>query len=148
MSFCKLNYHIIFATKFRSPIIVPEVEKQIYTLLFNILKQNKCHVHRIGGMFDHVHILTDVPQTIRLSDLVRELKSKSSHIIKNQRILPVWPGWQDGVGLFSVSYGNLVTVKNYIMNQKEHHRKVTFLEEYRRILIEEGIDPESPYFPK
>lgn len=148
MSFCKLNYHIVFATKFRSPVIYPEIERQVYTLLFNILKQHNCFVHRIGGMFDHVHILVEIPQTVHLSDLLKDLKTKSSFIIKNHGICPCWPGWQDGYGMFSVSYGNLETIKNYIANQKEHHKKVTFLDEYRKILIDEGIDPESPYFPK
>lgn len=148
MSFYKLNYHIVFATKFRSPAIYPEIERQVYTLLYNLLKQHKCFVHRIGGMLDHVHILAEIPQTVYLPDFIKDLKTKSSYIIKHRGICPYWPGWQEGYGIFAVSFGNLETVKNYIVNQKEHHKKVTFIDEYRKILIEEGFDPESPYFPK
>ena len=147
MSFCKLNYHIIFATKFRAPVISPESEREIYNLLYNVLKQHGCFVHRIGGMFDHVHILVDIPRTVFIPDLLKELKTKTTHIIKDHRICDCWPGWQDGYGIFTVSYGNVDIVKNYIANQKTHHEKVTFIEEYRRILIDEGFDPDSPYFP-
>ena len=148
MSFHQLHYHVVFSTKFRLPAIIEEYERDIYKLIFKLFVAKGGFVRRIGGMPDHVHILVDLPAKDSVSDILKFVKANSSQTIKNDRLLPSWAGWQEGYGAFTVSYELIEQKKNYIINQKEHHCKVTFLEEYRQMLIDEGISPDEPFFPK
>ena len=148
MSFAQSIYHIVFATKNREKIIAPEYEREVYTLLLHILNKNNCHVYRIGGMPDHIHILTDIPAIHAVANIVQSLKRESSTIITQKRIIPHWHGWQEGYGCFSYSIKDVPTIRNYIINQKEHHRNKPFIEELREWLIQNGVSPDAPFFPK
>jgi REP element-mobilizing transposase RayT len=112
------------------------------------MKQEGAHVHRIGGMPDHVHILVEIPANISISKFVQKVKQESSYLAKQCDELPLWNGWAEGYGGFSYSTHDIETVKRYIINQKEHHRKIAFIDEYRAWLIENGISPDTPFFPK
>ncbi|MBJ2187087.1 MAG: IS200/IS605 family transposase [Muribaculaceae bacterium] len=146
MSFYKLLYHIVISTKYRKPVIAENVERDVYKLIYGQLQKYKCMVHRIGGMPDHIHILTEIPPTVALSELMKILKQETSKDIK--KFLPDWEGWSEGYGAFSYSHKELPSVKNYIMNQKTHHAVTPFIDEYKQWLMEMGIEPDSPYFPK
>ena len=148
MSFCNLIYHIVFSTKRREMIIDVANERRVYALLLSILEKYGGKVYRIGGMPDHVHILVALPPTIALSDFVGSLKRESSMFIKENGILHKWNGWQNGFGCFSYSLHDKDMIVNYIKNQKEHHKKVSYLDELRSWLIENGVSPDVPYFPK
>jgi len=142
MSFTQLFYHIVFATKNREPLISSEKERRVYTLLLSVMTKLGAQVYRIGGMPDHVHIFTSVPPEMPLSHFVKELKRATSVAIRNERIISGWPGWQEGYGAFSYSIHDREKIVNYIRNQKEHHRHISFIEEYRQWLLENGV-PES-----
>ena len=88
----------------------------------------------INGMPDHMHILIGMKPTCCLSDLIRELKKASSTFIKYKNFSPYAFQWQEGYGAFSYSHSNLNQVIAYIMNQKEHHKKKTFKEEYLELI--------------
>jgi REP element-mobilizing transposase RayT len=88
---------------------------------------------------DHVHILTGLPTTLAIAKYVQEIKTGSSHWLKSQTDFPRFESWQDGYGAFTVSPRDKDSVIDYIKNQVEHHRVETFLDEYRRILTENGI---------
>ena len=148
MSFTKSVYHIVFGTKNRKPIIDIEYEKLVYKLLYDIINNLGGHTYRIGGMPDHIHILVDITSNNSLSEFVKTLKQKSSYVIKRMPQFPKWDGWEEGYGAFTYSNREIQSVVNYISNQKEHHKKVSFIEEYRNWLIEMGVSPEEPYFPK
>ncbi|MBR5843939.1 MAG: IS200/IS605 family transposase [Bacteroidaceae bacterium] len=148
MSFTQFIYHLVFPTKNRENTISIEGEKSLYKILYNIMKQEGAHVHRIGGMPDHVHILVEIPANISISKFVQKVKQESSYLAKEAIELPLWDGWAEGYGGFTYSANDIETVKRYIMNQKEHHRKITFIEEYRVWLIENGISTDAPFFPK
>lgn len=147
MSFYNLIYHIVFATKRREKVIEIVDERRIYGLLLSIMEKYGARVFRIGGMPDHVHILACVPPTISLSDFIGSVKRESSLFIKQNSILSKWNGWQDGFGCFSYSLQDKDKIVNYIKNQKEHHKKISYLDELRGWLIENGVSPDSPYFP-
>lgn len=146
MSFCKLIFHIVFASKGRKQLIMPDVEWRVYTLLYTLMTKMDAQVLRIGGMPDHVHLLAIIPPSIALSDFVKELKRESSIVMK--QFVPEWDGWQEGYGCFSYSVKEIDTVVNYIMRQKEHHQRLSFRDEYRSWLIENGVSEDEPYFPK
>ena len=112
------------------------------------MKREGAHIHRIGGMPDHVHILVDIPADISLSKFVQKLKQESSYLAKEAIELPLWSGWAEGYGGFSYSANEIDNVKQYIINQKEHHKRVSFIDEYRIWLLENGISPDAPFFPK
>ena len=148
MSFTKSVYHIVFGTKYRQPTIPIDVERKLYKILYDLMKNYGAFVYRIGGMPDHVHILVDITSKNALTDFVKRLKQESSFLIKKDEAFPNWNGWGEGYGAFTYSISEIPSVINYITNQKEHHKKVSFIEEYRNWLIEMGVSPDEPYFPK
>ena len=148
MSFTKSVYHIVFGTKHRNPTIDIEHERKLYKILYDLMKKYGAHVYRIGGMPDHVHILVDITSSISISDFVKRLKQESSYLINNDGSFQNWNGWAEGYGAFTFSTSEINSVVNYIKNQKEHHKRVSFIDEYRNWLIEQGVSPDEPYFPK
>ena len=148
MSFTKSVYHIVFGTKHRQPTIPIDVERKLYKILYDLMKNYGAFIYRIGGMPDHVHILVDITSKIALTDFVKRLKQESSYLIKKDGAFPNWNGWGEGDGAFTYSISEIPNVIGYISNQKEHHKKVSFIEEYRNWLIEMGVSPDEPYFPK
>ena len=105
-------------------------------------------VYRIGGMPDHIHILTDIPATLSPAKFIQKIKQESSYIVAQSVEFPLWDGWENGYAAFSYSVSEIETIKSYIANQKEHHKRILFRDEYRDWLIENGISPDAPYFPK
>lgn len=132
--------HIIFATKHGLPVIDLEIEIALHNYLAGICKSLQCPVIRIGGYTNHVHILCLLYKRIPLTKLMEELKSHSSKWIKSQGGKYHDFYWQDGYGAFSVNHREVDRVKAYIEQQKEHHRKVTFREEYMAFLKEQQVE--------
>lgn len=100
---------------------------------------------RINGMPEHIHFLIGMKPDIAISDLVREVKKSSSSYIKEEKLTKFNFNWQTGFGAFSVSHSQLDKVINYIINQKEHHRKRTFKEEYIELLKKYEIEYDEKY---
>ena len=148
MSFSKSVYHIVFSTKNRFPSIPQETERVMYKILYDLMKKYGTFVYRIGGMPDHIHILVDITPKYSLMDFVKKLKQESSYLASRNGAFPKWNGWQEGYAGFSYSGKEIPIVMKYISNQKEHHKVITFREEYRNWLIEMGVSPDVPYFPE
>ncbi len=140
------NYlHIIFSTKHRLHIIHPQIEDELYAYLGGICKNLECSPIKIGGFTDHVHILCMLSKKIALMKLMEELKSHSSKWMKTKGNSLLNFYWQDGYGAFSVKPSEVETVVHYIANQKEHHRKKTFQEEYRDYLSDYNVAYDERY---
>ena len=140
------NYlHIIFSTKHRQTFIHPPVESELHAYLGGICKQMECHPIKIGGYTDHVHILCMLSKKIALMKLLEELKSHSSKWMKTKDPFLSNFYWQNGYGAFSVNPAQIDIVVRYITNQKEHHRRKTFKEEYRLFLRKYDIDYDERY---
>ncbi len=148
MSFTQLFYHIIFSTKNRRQLIRPGIERDVYSLIYHISRKDGVGVFRIGGMPDHVHMLVSIPADIAVATYVKNLKRQASLAIRQAGLISGWDGWQNGYGCFSYSFKDLSMIRHYIVNQKEHHKAVSFRDEYRALLIEAGVSPDEPYFPK
>lgn len=144
-SFVQFYTHIVFHTKNNSRFICKEIEDELYSYLGGILRNLKSVPLRIGGTSDHIHVLCTLPKTMTPADLVEELKKSSSKWIKTKG--PEYENfyWQDGYGGFSVSNFHVDVIKNYISNQKEHHLKTSFIDEYKKLLDEYGIVYEEKY---
>ena len=140
MSYTNLLYHIIFSTRHRRPSILIENERRVYRLLFAILKKYGAETLRIGGMPDHIHLFISIPPTFAVSEFIQKLKRESSLAIKRDSILPKWDGWQDGYGAFTYSRNEADKIINYIKGQKEHHKRVSLIEEIEYWMKENGME--------
>jgi putative transposase len=141
----QLIYHIVYSTKHCEPTIIQEEKKRMFAFIHQLLTNKNCHLYRINGVEDHLHILTHVHPTIAISSLVKDIKLACDDFIKREGIFAKFKGWQDGYGAFSESIKSKERLINYIKNQEEHHRKVSFLDEYRALLTEHEIEFDEKY---
>ena len=118
---------------------------ELHSYLGGISKQLDCPTIVVGGVEDHVHILARMGRGITQSDWVKELKRVSNAWVKQQSQEMKEFSWQAGYGIFSVSASALETVEQYIQNQEEHHKKMTFQEEYRAFLEKHGVAWDEKY---
>jgi putative transposase len=140
------NYvHIVFSTKYRQELIHPPVEAELHAYLGGICKKLECPPIQVGGYTDHVHLLCMLSKKIALMKLVEEVKSHSSKWIKTKGEGYKNFYWQDGYGAFSVNPSEIDVVVRYIVNQKEHHSKKTFQEEYRTFLVKYQVEYDERY---
>ena len=131
-SLSKILVHLVFSTKNREPAIAATVRPHLHAYLVGILDHLKCPSIQTGGTADHVHILLLLGRTATFSKIVEEVKVGSSKWMKTQGVREF--AWQSGYGAFSIGESQVETVVHYIQNQEEHHRVVSFQEEYRRFL--------------
>jgi len=132
--------HLVFSTKNREPFITTEVETELHPYIAKIFRELKSPSLAIDGTNDHVDVLFSLARVITIADLVEEVKTSSSKWIKTKSREFRNFHWQRGYGAFSIGQSNVVSMKRYVQNQKEHHRRVTFQDEYRKFLSAYGID--------
>lgn len=125
--------------------MVQDEKKRLFAFIHNLLTNKNCHLYRINGMEDHLHILTHIHPTIAISSLVKDIKLASDDFIKREDVFPKFKGWQDGYGAFTESIKEKDRLIAYIRNQEEHHRKVSFLDEYKALLKEHEIEFDEKY---
>ena len=140
-SLSKVILHIIFSTKNREPWLESNVRLRVAT----ICRDLGAELVRVGGVVDHVHIVTTLPRTVSQAQLVEQIKKASSKWIKALDARYRGFFWQRGYGAFSVSPSQLDAVLQYIDWQQEHHRTRTFEEEYRELLHKHGVDFDERY---
>src|SRR5437764_13215785 len=133
-SLSSILIHLVFSTKHREPFITPEIEPELHPYLATILREHKSPSLAINGTANHVHILFALSRTITVANLVEEVKSSSSAWIKTKGQEFRAFHWQTGYGAFSIGQSGITTVKSYIANQKQHHCRKSFEDEYRRLL--------------
>lgn len=145
MSYKQIHYQIIFGTKFRKKTISEKHCEDLYKYIWGIIKNKKCKLYRINGIENHIHIFSDLHPTIALADYIKDIKVASSLWMKESGLFPAFEGWQDGYGAFTYSINEKDKIINYVKNQKEHHKHESFYDEFKRLLIENGIDFEEKY---
>ena len=114
----------------------------------SIIQKNGHKLIAINGTADHVHILFGMRPTQSLSELMKEVKGCSSKWINDERLVNGKFSWQEGYGAFSYGKSQIPMVINYINNQEEHHKKTTFLDEYKKFLELYGIQYDEQYIFK
>ena len=140
-SFTKIWIHAIFRTKNSSPLIDKNLEQKLYNHVRTLLENElSCFVRIINGTVDHIHILFLLNQNFALKGIIQRIKGNSAHWINQNDFIKVKFAWQIGYGAFSVSESKLKVVEEYINRQKEHHKKLSFTEEYKQFLKKVGID--------
>jgi putative transposase len=143
-SLVSMHVHIVFSTKNRAPWIDAELQPRLYGYGGGIVRGETGRMLTIGGMPDHVHLLVSMGRTVCIADLVRAVKSNSSRWVHE-----MFPSrefaWQAGYGAFSVSESQLSVVRYYIENQAQHHRSMTYQDEFRELLQKHGIEWDEKY---
>jgi len=144
-SLAKNYIHIVFSTKYREPLIHEPYYSELHAYIGGICKSLECHPLIIGGYTDHIHILCMLSKKIALMKLVEEVKSHSSKWMKTKSKDLQSFYWQNGYGAFSVNPWQVNVVINYIANQKAHHQKKGFQDEYRGILKKNNVEYDERY---
>lgn len=137
--------HIVFSTKHREPLITESVKEELYAYMTTVCKNMECHLIKIGGTSDHIHILCMLSKKVALVKLMEILKSHSSGWIKTRSNDYSNFYWQDGYGAFSVNPTEVEIVINYISNQEEYHKKRSFQDEFRTILKKYKVAYDEKY---
>ncbi len=144
-TFSQIYIQIVFAVKGRDSLITQAWEEELYKYISGIVKNKEQKMLAINGMPDHIHILLGMKPSCCLSDLIREIKKSSNDFINQKNLSKHKFQWQEGYGAFSYSHSNLDNVIGYIQNQKEHHKKKTFKEEYIDFLTKFEIEFKNEY---
>lgn len=139
-SFVKIWIHAIWATKEREPLVKPAIEKNIHEYMRKEFVDMNCPVRIINGMPDHVHCLFLLSRENSIADIVKQIKGSSSHYVNEQNLITEKFAWQTGYAAYSVSESQLEKVYNYIKNQKAHHAKKSFHDEYNEFLKLYGFE--------
>jgi REP element-mobilizing transposase RayT len=144
-TYSQIYIQVVFAVKGRESLIHQSWEEQLYKYITGIVQNKEQKMLAINGMPDHIHFLIGMKPSCCLSDLVREVKKSSNEFIRAKKFITSQFQWQEGYGAFSYSHSSLDQVIAYILNQKEHHRKKTFKEEYSEFLEKFNIEHDPKY---
>ena len=144
-SYTNLLYHLIFSTKERRPLIIPDYEPRLYDYIGGIIRGTGGISLGIGGTADHVHVLAKLRPERALSDVIRDLKANARGWMHDVFPEAMDFSWQRGYGAFTVSQSNVDEVHSYIARQKQHHKNVSFRDEFILFLTVNGIEYDSRY---
>ena len=139
-TYTQLYYHLVFATKLRTPYIHPELRRDLYPFLGGGIQELGGALLSIGGMPDHIHLLVSLRSHPSVADAVKAIKGSSSHWVNDTARLSDHFGWQEGYAAFTVSRSALPRVQRYIENQEAHHRKQSFTDEMITIFRRHGLE--------
>ena len=142
-SLSKSYLHRVFSTKKSTPFFTDDIRKPLHSYIVGTLSKIGSYVNEIYANPDHIHILCVLPRTISIAGLISKIKTSSTKWMKKQGFDNF--SWQDGYGSFSVSPSKLNAVGKYILNQSEHHKKITFKDEMRKFFAEYAIEYDERY---
>ena len=144
-SLSSILVHLVFSTKKREPFITSEIESELHAYLSVVFRECKSPSLLIGGTKDHIHAIFALSRTTSLADVVEEIKKSSSKWMKTKGKEYRNFQWQAGYGAFSIGQSNVLDLKRYIANQKEHHRRRSFQDEYRALLKKYNVEFDERY---
>jgi putative transposase len=147
-TYTQLYVQFVFAVKDRVSLIAPLWEEELYKYMTGIVQNNKHKLIAINGMPDHIHVFVGLHTTQSVADLMRVVKGESSEWINIKKFVKGRFEWQEGYGGFTYSRGQIDEVYKYIMNQKQHHQKISFIDEYIQLLEEFDIAYDRRYIFK
>ena len=145
MSYVSSYYHCVFSTKERRPLIPSSLRDRLWPFLGGIARNNEMKAIEIGGVQDHVHVLLSLPSTLSVAKALQLIKGGSSKWVHDTFPEHRRFRWQIKYGAFSVSVSQLDKIIQYIKNQEEHHRKMTFQDELLALLKRPGISYDERY---
>jgi len=144
-TYTQIHIHAVFAVQNRASLISSKWEERLYKYITGIIRNNEHKLLAINGIHDHIHILIGMKTTQSLSNLMQDIKGDSSKWINQNKLIMGRFSWQEGYGSFSLGKSQIKSVAAYIENQKLHHNKYSFIEEYSKILNDYEIDYDERY---
>jgi putative transposase len=135
--------HVVFSTEQRRPLIHDEIRGRLHAYIGGIARENGMTAIAVGGVADHVHVLLSLPRTISVAKAVQLLKGGSSKWLNENYPESGRLAWQEGYAAFSVGLSQREKTVAYIQGQAEHHRRISFADEFTRFLAAHGITPEE-----
>jgi putative transposase len=147
-TYTQILYQLVFATRNHEKTLSEDGQVYFFKYVNGILINKKCHLYRINGIENHIHILTHIHPSVAVASLIKDIKLASSAWIKTNGVFKNFNGWQEGYGAFTYSIKDKDKLIEYVKNQKEHHRVKSFNEEYLDLLKEHGIQPDARFLYK
>jgi REP element-mobilizing transposase RayT len=144
-TYSQIYIQVVFAVKGRNSLIHNSWEERLYQYITGIVQNKDQKMLAINGMPDHLHLFIGMKPSCCLSDLVREVKKSSNEFINENKFCKTKFGWQEGFGAFSYGHSQIDTVCAYVLNQKVHHKKRTFKEEFLGFLKKFNVPYEEQY---
>ena len=142
-SLANIVVHLVFSTKNRTEWLTPVVRDELFPYIVGILKNLGCTPVQVGGHTDHVHLLFAMTRTRAVAQIVEEVKTGTSKWLKTKGV-PAF-AWQNGYAVFSVSMSSVDAAAAYVRGQDEHHKKVSFMDEFRALMAEAQIAVDERY---
>lgn len=145
-TYTQILYQIVFGSKDYTCFLNYENQSHLNGYIAAMLSKRDCHPYQVGGYANHVHILTHLSSIITLADLVREVK-RAAHemMVREKTIFRRFPGWQVGYGAFTYHISMKPVLIQYILNQEQHHKGVTFKEEMIGLLNDNIVPFKEEY---
>jgi len=144
-TYSQIYIQTVFAVNGRASLILPEWEDELFKYITGIVTGQKQKLIAINGMPDHIHMFVSMDTSCPISKLMNEVKTSSNEFINNSQFLKGKFEWQKGYGAFSYSKSQIDRVVKYILNQKMHHKKLNFREEYLQFLKAFEIEYKEEY---
>jgi putative transposase len=144
-TYTQIIYQIVFSTKYREKTLDKASRPELFNDIWGILKNKKCHLYRVNGVEDHIHIVTSLHPSIALANLVKDIKLGTTSFIKDKGVFPYFRGWQNGYSAFTYSIDAKSNLIEYVRNQEKHHEKKDFRDELIDLLKEHGVDFDEKY---
>ena len=144
-TYTQLFVHSTFSVKNRMKLILPPFKDELYKYITGIIHNKKHKLYAIGGISDHIHVFVSMKPDVSVSDLVKDIKTNSTNWINERKFLNSKFAWQEGFGAFTYAKSQVDTVCRYILNQENHHKKMTFEEEYKKLLEKFGVEYDKRY---
>ena len=149
MSYTQLFYHIVFRPLNSLPVITLEHEEVLYKYIWGFVQNKKGTLFRIGGISDHLHLLVRLPPTLAISNCMHDLKIATHNFMReHKKEFPYFESWGKSYCAITCSSESIPKIIDYIKNQKEHHRRISFRDELLNLLQENGITVNMEYFLK
>ncbi len=144
-TYSQIHLQVVFAVKNRQSLLKNQWRDEVCKYISGIIKNKEQKSIIVNGVEDHLHILLGLRPSMCIADLIRDIKNNSSKYINDRKLITGKFAWQEGYAVFSYSQSQVEKVYNYINNQKEHHKKVTFKEEYIEFLKKFQIEYNDKY---
>ena len=148
MSYTQLLYHAVIRTHCSERTITEDHERDLYAYILGMCKNRHVVLYRIGGMPDHIHMLVGLPASLPIAKFIQEIKSVTTVWMRKNPNFPYFDHWSNEYAAFTYAMRDKEMIINYIKNQKEHHKTVSFEEEYRQFIIESGGTIDERFFLK
>lgn len=147
-TYTQILYQVVFRTKGSKPTLLRSYREALFSYMAGVLIKKNCVVYQIGGVEDHVHLVFRLHPSVALADLVKDLKLASSKMMHSSSQFPEFESWASGNSAFTYAEAARENLINYVMHQEQHHTKLTFETELRKLLEEHHVEVDARYFLK